>query len=105
MAGNPTWKKGYCPNPKGRPKTAYMESFDNIKAKREMLSEATQILRDRWQEVVHAMIDAAIEGNPQAASFICNYVIGKPKEIIEHDMTDSAKKALQIVIDKTEESL
>jgi hypothetical protein len=99
------WVKGQSGNLKGRPKTAYLESFDTIRAKREMMGEATQILRERWQEVVHAMIDAAIEGNPQAASFICNYVIGKPKEIIEHDISDSTKKAMQIVIDKSENDL
>jgi hypothetical protein len=97
------WAPGQSGNPKGRPKTAYLEDFDQIRAKREMLGEATQILRERWQDVVNAMIDHAIEGNPQAASFITNYVLGKPKESIDLDLKPN--EGLKIVITKDEESL
>lgn len=97
------WVKGQSGNLKGRPKTAYLESFDQIKAKREMFGEATQILRERWQDLVHAMIDHAIAGNPQAANFVASYVLGKPREMIDLDI--KTPEGLKVVITKDEAEL
>jgi hypothetical protein len=87
----------------GRPKTAFKEDFDHLKAKKEMLEKATQILNERWEDVFHAMCDHAIKGNPQAANFIANYVIGKPKESIDLDL--KSNDGLKIFITKDEEKL
>jgi len=100
---NPNWKKGVSGNPAGRTKTAYLEDFDTIRAKREMMGEATQILRERWQEVINAMIDHAIKGNPQAAAFVANYVLGKPKETVELDT--SLQNKMKITIEKVEDNI
>lgn len=100
------WVKGCeSPNPKGRPKTLYLEDYDHLRAKKEMHGKATQILNERWEEVVHAMLDAALKGNPQAAAFVANYVLGKPKDTVIHDVTDEAKDVLKLVISKDEANL
>lgn len=90
-------------NPKGRPKTAYKEGFDQMLAKKKMFEEATQILSERWGDVFHAMCDQAEKGNPQAAIFVANYVLGKPKETIDMDL--SSKAGINIIISKEESGL
>ncbi len=99
------WVKGQSGNLSGRPKTAFKEDFDQLKAKKEMLEKATQILNERWEDVFHAMCDHAIKGNPQAANFIANYVLGKPKETATLDIGENVKDGLKIVISKDEASL
>jgi Family of unknown function (DUF5681) len=100
---NPNWGNGRSGNPAGRPKTAFKENFDQLTAKKKMFEEATQILSERWADVFHAMCDQAIKGNPQAAAFIANYVLGKPKESIDLDLT--SREGLKIVISKEENAL
>lgn len=90
-------------NPKGRPKTAFKEGFDQLVAKKKMFEEATQILSERWGDVFHAMCDQAIKGNPQAAAFVANYVLGKPREYVDVDI--ASKDGLKIVISKEESEL
>ena len=90
------FQKGNTFGKAGRPKTAFKEGFDQLAAKKKMFEEATQILSERWGDVFHAMCDQAEAGNPQAASFIANYVLGKPKETIQHDVTDEAKDVLKL---------
>lgn len=90
------WTKGTSGNLKGRPKTAFKENFDQLQAKKKMFEEATQILSERWADVFHAMIDQAQAGNPQAARFVAEYVLGKPKETIVHDVTEEAKQGLKL---------
>jgi hypothetical protein len=93
---NPKWQKGQSGNPKGRPKTAFKENFDQLAAKKRMFEEATQVLSERWVDVCHAMCDQAELGNTQAAAFMASYVLGKPKETIIHDVTDEAKEGLRL---------
>lgn len=83
-------------NPKGRPKTAYKENFDQLMAKKKMFDEASQILSERWSDIFHSMCDCAESGNVQAATFVTSYVLGKPKETVVHDVTDDAKGALKL---------
>lgn len=63
-SGNPAWKKGMkSPNPSGRPR--------GIVDKR---TRVTQALMDDAQNVVRVVIDAALEGDIQAASLILSRV-------------------------------
>jgi hypothetical protein len=80
----------------GRPKSAFKDGFDQLKAKKKMHEEATQILSERWVDVFHAMCDMAEEGNTQAAVFVANYVLGKPKETIDLDIGGRAEIGITI---------
>lgn len=88
---------------KGRPKSAFKDGFDQLKAKKKMHEEATQILSERWVDVFNAMCDLAEDGNTQAAVFVTNYVLGKPKESIELDI--GGKAEIGITISKEENGL
>ena len=92
-------------NPKGRPKTAYKENFDQLLAKKKMFDQASQIMSERWEDVFHAMVDQAIKGNVQAANFIAAYTLGKPKEMVEHSLSEDSKNAISINISKEDMSL
>jgi len=92
-------------NPKGRPKTAYKENFDQLMAKKKMFDEATQVLSERWSDIVHSMCDCAENGNVQAATFVANYVLGKPAETVKHDVSDDLKNSIHISIIKEESEL
>ena len=94
--GNPNWVKGKSGNPSGRPKTAFKDTFDNLTAQRNMIGKATQILNEEFEEIVYALCDQAKAGNTNAASLLFNYVLGKPKEIIQHDITNEAKEGLRL---------
>lgn len=93
---NPNWTKGVSGNSGGRPKTAFKENFDQLAAKKKMFEEATQVLSERWVDIVHSMCDCAEKGNVQAAAFVASYVLGKPKETIVHDVTEDAKQGLRL---------
>jgi hypothetical protein len=90
------FQPGNNANPKGRPKTAYRENFDQLMAKKKMFDEASQILSERWSDIYNSMCDCAEAGNVQAATFVSSYVLGKPKETVVHDITDDAKGALKL---------
>jgi hypothetical protein len=92
-------------NPKGRPKTAYKENFDQLMAKKKMFDEASQILSERWSDIYSSMCDCAESGNVQAATFVTSYVLGKPKETVEHDVGDNLKSSIHISIIKDEADL
>lgn len=54
------WKKGFCPNPGGRPKGKSMKDYA-----REYLSKMTDEERDKWLEgLSKEMIWRMSEGNP-----------------------------------------
>jgi flagellar hook-basal body complex protein FliE len=103
--GNPNWTKGKSGNPAGRPKTAFKDTFDNLKAQSSMINKANQILNEEFEEIFYALCDQAKAGNHHAASLIFNYVLGKPKDTVVHDMTSEAKSALTIFISKDESVL
>jgi hypothetical protein len=99
------WVKGQSGNPAGAKKTAYKENFDQLMAKKKMFDEASQILSERWSDIYHSMCDCAEAGNVQAATFVSSYVLGKPKETVEHDVSDELKKSIHISIIKDESDL
>jgi hypothetical protein len=90
------WIKGQSGNPAGTKKTEFKNDFDNLKAKKEMFDRGTQILNERWDDIFYAMCDLAVAGNIQAANFVANYILGKPKETVVHDLTDEAKGNLKL---------
>jgi hypothetical protein len=87
---------GQSGNPKGRPKTAFKENFDNLLAKKKMYEEAVQIASERWSDIFHSMCDEAEKGNVQAATFIRDYVLGKPKETVSHEVGDETKNTIRL---------
>lgn len=103
---NPNWVKGGAsPNPAGKPKTAFKENFDILLAKKKMHEEGVQIVSDKWSDIIEAMALSAMSGNVQAATFLRDTYLGRPKETIQHDVSDDTKSAIQINISKTESNL
>lgn len=73
MPGNPAWKKGGpSPNPKGRPR--------GIVDKR---TKVTQALADDAPAIARVVIDAALEGDMQAASLVLSRVAPALKQQAE----------------------
>lgn len=93
---NPNWVKGVSGNPKGAPKTAFRQDFDQLLAKKKMHDEGTQIVADKWADIIEAMANQAIQGNVQAAAFLRDTFIGRPKESIQHDLSDETKIGLKL---------
>lgn len=90
------WVKGQSGNSKGRPKTAFREDFDSLKAKKDMYEKGLQVVNEGWVEIVEAMVYHAIAGNHNAAIFIRDTFLGRPKENIQHDLADDAKEGLKL---------
>jgi hypothetical protein len=90
------FEPGNNANPKGRPKTAYKEDFDQLMAKKKMFDRGCQIANDKWEDIIEAMATQAIRGNVQAAVFIRDTFIGKPKDTIIHDTTEDVKHGLRL---------
>jgi hypothetical protein len=65
-----TWKKGYCPNKKGRPKKRHSIT----ERMRAMFAENPE----KKDELIRAMHQAAVNGSVPAAKFITSYVDGTP---------------------------
>lgn len=105
MIGNPNWVKGKSPNPNGRPKTAFKLDFDQLLAKKKMHDEGSQIVADKWSDIIEAMANSAIAGNVQAAVFLRDTFVGKPKETMQHDVSDNLKSSIHISIIKDEQDL
>lgn len=93
---NPAWVKGVSGNPKGSKKTAFRDDFDNLLAKKKMFDQGLQITSGKWAEIIEAMAFFAIKGNVQAAVFLRDTFHGKPKETIQHDVTDDTKEGLRL---------
>lgn len=90
------WVKGQSGNPAGSKKTEFKDDFDNLLAKKKMYDEGLQIASEKWTDIIEAMAICAIKGNVQAAVFIRDTFQGKPKEVIQHDVTDEAKEGLRL---------
>lgn len=97
------WVKGQSGNIAGRPKTAFKEGFDQLVAKKNMYDRGLQIVNQSWDSIIEAMADQAIEGNHNAAIFLRDTFLGKPKETVEHD--GSVESKMKITIEKIEESI
>lgn len=102
---NPNWVKGVSGNPAGGKKTAFKQDFDQLLAKKKMYDEGSQIVSDKWSDIIEAMASSAIAGNVQAAAFLRDTFIGKPKESIQHDVGDNLKNSIHITISKEDMNL
>lgn len=97
------WVKGQSGNPAGSQKTAFREDFDNLKEKKRMFDLGLQITSGKWDEIIQSMANHAIAGNVQAAAFLRDTFIGKPREVLDVDM--KAPEGLKITISKDESCL
>lgn len=100
---NPNWVKGVSGNPAGSKKTAFRDDFDNLKEKKRMFDLGLQITSESWDEIIQSMANHAIGGNVQAAAFLRDTFIGKPREVLDVDM--KAPEGLKITISKDESCL
>lgn len=91
-----TWVKGQSGNPAGAKKSAFKEDFDNLLAKKKMYDQGLQVLDEKWVEIIHAMAGCAIRGNVQAAVFLRDTFIGKPKETTEEEIPENSKQGLKL---------
>ena len=90
------WEKGESGNPAGRPKSAFKENFDQILAKKQMFDEGIQVYKENYEEIILAMCNHAIKGNVSAAVYLRDSFIGRPKEVLVHDVTEDAKQGLKL---------
>src|SRR5258708_19242827 len=65
---------GSNPNPKGRPKREVEAEY--------LDATIAAVSKDDWQKVVGAMLNFAKSGNVQAATWLANYIVGRPTEHI-----------------------
>jgi hypothetical protein len=82
------FKPGQSGNPNGRPKAAFKESFDELMHKKKMHETGLVIVSESWESIVRGMVNHAVRGNVQAAIFLRDTFVGKPKETISHDVSD-----------------
>lgn len=67
-----------------RPKSACSDDIATIHKRANMLRRGAEILDERWDEVVDAMIDCATKKKSvMAATWLRDTFIGKPKEQVE----------------------
>jgi hypothetical protein len=83
-------------NPKGRPKTAFKDDFDQLQAKKKMFDEGLQVYKENYQDIIVAMCNQAIKGNVPAAVYLRDSFLGKPKETVVHDIDEDAKQGLRL---------
>lgn len=78
------WKPGQSGNPAGRPPRAREAAYLAIIREEAGLAQ--------WRDIVRAQVDAAKGGDLDAAKWIADYAIGKPKQAIsiEHAEADPA---------------
>jgi len=94
---------GKSGNPAGRPKSAFKDNFDQLQAKQQMADIGTQIYRENYEEIILAMCNQAIKGNVQAAVYLRDSLIGRPKETVGIENTDN--KAFTVTITAQESKL
>lgn len=90
------FQAGNNANPNGRPKSLFKDSFEELKHKKRLHEQGLKIVGESWDSIVRAMCNQAVRGNVQAAVFVRDTFIGKPKEVISHDVT--ADKGVNITL-------
>lgn len=90
------FKKGISGNKRGRPKTAHLDTAKKLRASQAMIEQGGEILSENWDSVVRAMVRQAQKGNVPAASWLRDTFIGKPKEVISHEVDEDSKGILTL---------
>ena len=68
-----------------RPKTEFARDVKQLQKQANMIKRGTEMLDERWDEVVNAMLDTAIKKKSvMAATWLRDTFIGKPTEKIQH---------------------
>ena len=68
-----------------RPKTEFAKDVEQLKKQANMIKRGTEMLEERWEDVVNAMLDVAIKKKSvMAATWLRDTFIGKPTEKIQH---------------------
>ena len=86
------YQPGQSGNPAGRPKSAFKQEFDELIHKKKMHETGIKILGESWDSIVRAMVNHAVRGNVQAAVFLRDTFLGKPKETMSHEVADKGIK-------------
>jgi hypothetical protein len=81
--GNPNWKKGYCPNPDGRPKG---KSITMVLREQLATTEGNIPLMVALSK---KLIEMALAGDFQAIKYIFDRIDGIPTQAIRHIDEDS----------------
>jgi hypothetical protein len=87
--------KGTSGNPAGRARREVETQYLNV-----MLGAVTE---DEWQEVVKAMIKQAKRGNVAAATWLSNYLQGKPQERVDITSNDETLAAPVVYLPKVDD--
>lgn len=93
------FEKGKSGNPKGRPKSAALETVETLNSKRRMIEKGLSMLDDEWEAIVKALVRQAKSGNVQAFTALRDSFLGKPKEQQEITTPDGGKFVFNITKD------
>lgn len=90
------FKKGISGNKGGRPKTAHLDTAKRLKVSQMMIEQGCDIVSGEWESVVRSMVKQAQKGNVPAASWLRDTFIGKPKEVVSHEIDQESKGMLTL---------
>ena len=92
-----TIMKGSVLNPKGRPRREVEAEY--------LSATVESVTPEDWAKVVSSMLHFAKAGNVQAATWLGNYLVGKPTEriAIEADTNDTIELTWGVIGDKPEQ--
>jgi hypothetical protein len=82
------FQPGNNANPNGKPKSAFKDDFELLQHKKRLHEQGLKIVGESWESIIRAMANQAVRGNVQAAVFLRDTFIGKPKEVISHTVAD-----------------
>lgn len=75
-----------------RPKTEHFKDVRTLQKQANMLKRGAEMLDERWEEVVNAMIDTAVKKKSvNAATWLRDTFIGKPVDQVKLDTTEGTE--------------
>lgn len=76
-----------------RPKTEYYKDIRTLQKQANMLKRGTEMLDERWDEIVNSMIDFAVKKKSvTAAAWLRDTFIGKPIEQVKVDAENETQR-------------
>lgn len=82
-----------------RPKTEYAKDVEILKKQARMIKQGTEMLEERWPEVINAMLDVAIKKKSvMAATWLRDTFIGKPVDVVvqKEDNSDTPANVFSV---------